>query len=248
MKTTTLLYLVLFSLSLSAQDQLDETMYKAYLSKDNSTETWKNVVAARKEAWTKDGRDQCVHFQLALAQFGLLSSTMRTQDETLFDEYYDAAEDDLQEIIAADKTWGEPGALLSAVYGLKMGYSPLQGMFLGSKSNSLVEKGKKLSPSSPLVWKVAANAKYFTPEMWGGDLKEAIESYEKCIALYDSKPETLKFNWMYLDALAFMGQAYMKNGDTGKAIATYEKALAAEPAFDWVKYSLLPAAKSKTPK
>ena len=84
--------------------------------------------------------------------------------------------------------------------------------------------------------------------MWGGDITEAIEAYEKSIQLYESRPEALKFNWMYLDALAFMGQAYLKNGDTGKAIATYEKALQAEPEFGWVKYALLPNAKSKTQK
>lgn len=144
------------------------------------------------------------------------------------------------------KDWAEPLALLSATYGLKMGYSPIQGMFLGSKSESLIEKGKKLDPSSPLVWKVRANSKFFTPEMWGGDLAEAITAYEKCITLYESKPALTKFNWMYLDALVFQGQAYMKQGDAGKAIMTYEKVLKIEPEFGWVKYSLLPTAKAKS--
>ena len=82
--------------------------------------------------------------------------------------------------------------------------------------------------------------------MWGGDIKEAIESYEKCVQLYEANPAALTSNWMYLDALAFQGQAYLKNGDTGKAIATFEKALQAEPEFGWVKFTLLPKAKTKS--
>lgn len=246
-KLTAFFALLLTAGHLLAQDATDQSMYKAYLSDQPAPDAWKSAIAVRKESLKAAPQDRQLQFHVALAQFGLLSSTMRKRDEDLFDEYYDETEDILKSISSEDKKWGEPMALLSAVYGLKMGYSPMQGIFLGSKSNSLVEKAKKLSPTSPLVWKVAANAKFFTPEMWGGDLAEAIEGYEACIKYYEAKPETLKFNWMYLDALAFMGQAYMKNGENGKAIAAYEKALRQEPEFGWVKFVLLPKAKGSSP-
>ena len=246
--TITSLLLILLSCSLQAQNKVDEIMYKAYLSDADATAAWKSAVEMRMAALGLDEKSSKARFGVALAQFGLLSSTMRWQNEDLFDEYYKDTEKNLEEIIEADKKWAEPYALLSAIYGLKMGYSPLQAMFLGGKSNNLIEKAKKLDPTSPLAWKVLANAKFFTPTAFGGDIDESIEAYEKCIALYEARPELLKQNWMYLDALAFMGQAYMKNGDAGKAIAVYEKALAAEPEFGWVKFVLLPKAKSKTAK
>ena len=80
--------------------------------------------------------------------------------------------------------------------------------------------------------------------MWGGDLDEAIAAYEKAIQLYESNPAALQFNWMYLDTMAFLGQALAKKGQSEKAIAIYEKALKAEPEFGWVKFVLLPKAKS----
>lgn len=242
-KSICFLLLLLAPCVLVAQDAVDEAMYKAYLSGQPAPDVWKSSVATRQEALKAKPGDVQLQYQLALAQFGLLSSTMRGRDEKLFDTYYKDTEELLESIVERDKKWGEPMALLSATYGLKMGYSPMQGIFLGSKSSSLVEKAKKLNATSPLVWKVAANAKFFTPEMWGGDLAEAIEAYETSIKLYDAHPEKLRFNWMYLDALAFMGQAYLKNGDSGKAIAAYEKALRQEPDFGWVKQVLLPKAK-----
>ena len=93
-----------------------------------------------------------------------------------------------------------------------------------------------------MVWKIYANSKLFTPEMWGGDLKEAIQAFEKSIALYEANPNDLPFNWFYLDTLAFQGQAYLKDGQRAKAISTYEKALKVEPEFAWVKNVLLPKA------
>jgi tetratricopeptide (TPR) repeat protein len=245
MKYLIALTFYLFTFLANGQDATDERMYRAYLSPEKATDSWKQAVAERQAALQADPQNNQAAYSLALAHFGLLSGTMRFRDEDLFDEYYDATVDNLKSLISTNKSWGEPHALLSAVYGLKMGYSPMQGMFLGSKSNTLTEKARKFSPQSPLVWKVYANAKFFTPEMWGGDLAEAIEGYEKCIQLYESNPQQLQFNWIYLDALAFQGQAYLKNGDTGKAIETYEKALKAEPSFGYVRDVLLPAARKQ---
>jgi tetratricopeptide (TPR) repeat protein len=232
-------------LTVMAQE-LDKTMYEAYLINDNRIAKWEEVwkVANSKYATTPNHRQEGL--QNALVGLGLLNATMSNQNEDVFDDYYDLEVALLEKLIATDKKWAEPLAILSAVYGLKMGYSPMQGMFLGPKSSSLIEKAIKLSPSSPLVWKVQANSKFFTPEMFGGDLKESIAAYEKCIALYESKPDELKSNWMYLDALAFYGQACLKNGETGKSIATFEKALKTEPQFGWVKFSLLPKARGQS--
>lgn len=121
----------------------------------------------------------------------------------------------------------------------------MQGMFLGPKSSSIIEKAKKLNPNSTLVWKIYAGSKLFTPEMWGGDVKEAIKAFETAVKLYESKPEALTDNWLYLDTLAFLGQAYVKDEQTKKAIDIYEKALQVEPEFNYVKKALLPKAKEK---
>lgn len=235
--------LLFLAFNLHAQDATTKAMYQAYLANDaNSFQEWKKAVQQRQQELRKNTTDPTLNYALLLAQFGLLNATMKTKDEDLFDDYYDASLETVETITDADKKRAEPYAIQSAIYGLKMAYSPLQGMILGSKSSSLIEKAKKLNSSSPLVWKIYANSKFFTPEMWGGDIKEAIQAYEKSIALYEAKPDELRLNWHYLDALAFQGQAYLKDGQRAKAISTYEKALMVEPEFAWVKNVLLPKA------
>lgn len=220
--------------------------YEAYLgSADVATvkNMWKSVVAEAQTEYGKNEKSSEHLFLLCLSQFGLLNATMRDQDESLFDDYIDDAEENIETLIEMNKKAGEPKALLSALYGLKMAYSPWKGMYLGPRSGSLIEDAKAQAPGSALVWKLYANSKLFTPETFGGDIKEAIRAFEKSISLYQADPESARQNWFYLDTIAFLGQAYMKDGQTLKAIAILEKALTVEPQYAWVKMQLLPQAK-----
>ena len=224
-----------------AQNTVKEVEYAAYL---NASKTlWKQAIDRRQKAYDSDQNPNKL-YDLTLAQYGLLNATIIDQDKKLFEEYVDLTVESLEKLIKSDKQWAEPKAVLSSVYGLKMGFSPWKGVFLGSKSGSLIEQALKLNDNSPLVWKIEASSKLFTPSMFGGDEEAAVEAFRKAVSLFEAAPDHLANNWLYLDALAWLGQACEKTGKQEEAIATYEKAVAAEPEFKWVKYKLLPAAKA----
>jgi tetratricopeptide (TPR) repeat protein len=240
---------ICFAITFSANAQMsDEATYTAWLGSADAKKTndlWDKAVAEKQAAFDKSSSDPILRWNLALAQYGLMSATMRTKDEDRFDAYYEKTEEHLKELQKDQKLKAEAKALLSAVYGLKMSYSSMMGMVLGPKSSGLIEDAIGLAPSSALVWRVEANSKMFTPSMFGGDMAEAIKAFEKSVELFEKDPASLKNNWIYLDALVFQGQAYNKEGQTAKAIAAYEKALKLEPKLFWVKNDLLPKAKQK---
>src|SRR5690348_2798788 len=97
MKTTFAFLLTVFlALQCLAQAQEnDAAMYDTYLSKDATTlkQQWKKIVEDRQAQLKKNSADKNLQYNLALAQYGLLSATMRDMDEDLFDEYVDGAED-----------------------------------------------------------------------------------------------------------------------------------------------------------
>lgn len=225
-----------------AQQSIQDIQYKAYLSEESLT-LWKQAITASQAALNQRPGNDSLLFNLVLAQYGLMNATMRTQDEDTFDKYYSKAVESVDELMGRNKKWGELAALQSAIYDLKMGYSPMHGVVLGSKSSALIEKATRLSPLSPFVWKVYAASKFFKPEMFGGNIDEAIDAYKKSIQLYETKGP-IRTNWLYLDTLAFLGQAYIKKGNKADALALLEKALKVEPNFNWVKNVLLPKAKS----
>lgn len=227
---------------LHAQSVETEMAYRAYLTTNKSL--WKELVKKSQDKFDAN-KSYKNRYELVLAQHGLLNSTMTDQDEDLFDDYFKKTKNHLDELIDNGYQVANSRALLSAIYGWEMGYSSWKAMFLGGKSNNNIEKATKADDSSPIVWQVYGSSKLFTPKTFGGSITKAIEAYEKSVALYESNPQLTKSNWRYLDALAWLGQAYKKNNQIDDARRTYERALQVEPGFGWVKYRLLPSIASK---
>ena len=206
----------------------EELSYGAYL---NASKTmWEKAV---KSAEKQNGKGS---FEKAMALYGLLNNTMANQDEETFDDYKEQTIDLLESIIEDNEDWGEPKAVLSSVYGLVMAYSPMKGMFLGMKSSSLMEDAVDQQPGSPIVQKLFAGSKLYTPEMFGGDPEVAVSSFEKSLALYEQGDT--KYNWLYLDAMMGLSLAYRKTEKHDEAVATLEKAVDIEPNYHWGKATL----------
>jgi tetratricopeptide (TPR) repeat protein len=239
-----LIFGIVCSLQAFAQTP-EEIMYQAFISKDISLEPWINVLNIRKSQHLKDPKDKQARINLGIAQFGLLETTVKMHNEKLFDTHYDEIESTLESLVEENSQDAELKALLSSIYGLKIGFSPLQGMFLGPKCGKLIESAKVLSPASPLVTGLYGNSKLFTPPMWGGDVEVAIRSYLTCIELYEKNPNIANHNWLYLEAMLLLGQSYGKNNQHELAVATYEKLLKIEPDFKLVSEILLPKSRAK---
>ena len=209
--------------------QSDALSLSAYLG--GSTTMWQ-----RKIDQTEQGS-----FNRAMAQYGYLNATMAGRDEAAFDKYYEPTLDLLDELIGADVEVANCKAIKSSVYGLAMAYASWKGMYLGPKSSGLIEEAYEEEPNNPMVIKMYASSKLYTPAMFGGDQKEALAEFERCVELYEGAGDTTN-NWIYMDALAHLGITYGKLGQHQKAIEVYTKALSLEPDFNWVKYSLKPSA------
>ncbi len=242
MKTIKIIVVLLFGIMGSTFAQINQETqslsYVAYLK--SSTTLWEKVIEKEKyqveKSATVDNK-----FNLAMAYYGLLNATMASKDESTFDKYLGLTKELLEEIIDEDGSRGEAHAVLSSVMGLEMAYSPMKGMYLGYKSSSHMSSATEKDPDSPLVVKLFAGSKLYTPSMFGGDIEAARDSFIKAVEIFEKTPENIIENWLYLDALAHLGIAYQKLGDHENAKRVYEKALRIEPAFDWVGKALLPS-------
>ena len=88
---------------------------------------------------------------------------------------------------------------------------------------------------------------YYRPPVFGGSKRKAVPSYEKAVALFESKSNRTRENWVYLNCLAGLGMAYENTRQISEAGEVYRKILKLEPSFKWVKEELYPDFVEKHP-
>lgn len=232
-------FIILGVSGLSAQSELGKIqaqIYQAYLQ--NNVADWESGIKSLEAHYAGAASDE-LKLELARLEFGIVGICLGNQEEAKGKQHLAKAEKHLSAFLKTNKSSAEGHALMSGILGMKIGFSPMSGMWLGPRSNSHLRKAMAADKNCPQAWHQKASSLYHTPAAFGGDIEASIEHYRKAVTLYESGSD-LATSWEYLDALAWLGQAYRKNGQKAQAKEAYEKALAVEPDFGWVKFSLLP--------
>ena len=78
--------------------------------------------------------------------------------------------------------------------------------------------------------------------MFGGDPEKGMLGFQQAADLFAAEvvDDPLMPDWGHAEAYAWLGQGHMANGAQEQARAAFEKALALNPDYGWVKYVLLP--------
>jgi tetratricopeptide (TPR) repeat protein len=144
------------------------------------------------------------------------------------------------------KRSGEALALHATVLSVLIGVRGAEsGAQLGSQALQELAEARRTMPKSPRVLIQAGIAALYTPPQWGGDVREAAKLFEQAIGLFEQDKETPSLpSWGRAEAHVWLGQALQKSGDDSNAKVEFEKALAVEPNYAWVKYVLLPGVKN----
>jgi len=133
----------------------------------------------------------------------------------------------------------------AGILGYKMALSPWKAPVLGPQNYYTLKDGAKLDSLDPILLQEQANAKFWAPDLLGGDLHEAIRLYQTAMQIWQKENECLHCNWRYLYNLAQLGVALEKNGQTAKAQELWNKALKIKPNYAWVRKELIPGLKEK---
>ena len=99
-------------------------------------------------------------------------------------------------------------------------------------------------PLNPRVWMLRGISSIFTPVEYGGGIENAETQLNRAVALFATDhPVSPAPSWGQAEAYAWLGQVEQRENKPTDAIAAYNKALALEPNFMWVKMVLLPSVK-----
>lgn len=193
-------------------------------------------------ALAADPKNPALLYERAFAHYGATSSLRATNHK-------EAIQAELEKSVALlERVKGEPweseaaalrGSILGQLIGLKGGMS---GMTLGPKSNQLLARADKSLPGNPRVLLFRGISLLNTPAMFGGDATSGTKLLQQSAdAFAKADASAAGPHWGQADALTWLGIAKKQAGDLAAARAAWEKALALEPDYGWVKFALLPS-------
>jgi len=219
-------------------------VYECYLT--DTRQLWNETISGLNASFRASAyKDEETLYALVLAQYGLMGAIYgdKPRNTSLLYKTIDQTERSTKRLLTFHAYKSQANAFLAAITAMRVGLNPMRALTIGSKSDQHIREAIRLNPKNPTAWVEKGNLKYHSPPIFGGNMREAVSCFEQAVELFDEQPALRKDNWLYLHAMAWLGKSYEKVGKKEKAIAIYEKAIAYESRFLWVKEELLPRVK-----
>jgi len=230
-----LIIFILFLSVLRLNADYKSEIYNAFISNDMGR--WKKTIDIMN---LEKNKSNDFILELINFQYGYIGWCMGNDREREAEKYMALAEKNIRILESCSYKPSYTNSYKSAFYGFRIGLNVIRAPFYGPKSVRYAEQAIKDDASNPFGYIQYANCLYYMPESFGGSKEKAIEYYLKALRLMESKVEWRAGDWNYLSLLTVIGKTYQEAGDPLTAKGYYEKALAAEPAFMWIRDELYP--------
>ena len=249
MKTVNTLLLTIFLLftqATLANDSLIVSLREAVLNAQNERNLaglqearakFERLLSITERAWLVQHYIAWTDYHLGIYYFG-----QEDNDKGNAGKHLDSAIEHLKKSKEENEEFAETHALLSACYGMKIGISPIKGMFLGPKSGGAISKALELEPGNPRVHLIDGIGKMNTPSMFGGGKDKAIVALGIADSLFQfyQTSDPLYPDWGHVEAKIWLAKIAMDQENPKKARKYLVAALEQEPENNWIRHQLMP--------
>jgi tetratricopeptide (TPR) repeat protein len=154
----------------------------------------------------------------------------------------------LDRAIEIDPKFAEAYAMKGGLQGMLIGVGGGSPMTLGPQSDQNLARAEVLAPGNPRVALLDGVGILHKPAIFGGGAKKAIARLAEAQAMFakETVSDPTLPDWGRDDVHTWMGRAYAEQKKWNEAVASYKRALEANPDNGWVKNVLLPEAEKKS--
>ncbi len=216
-----------------AQQSSQDIIYEAFSR--GKMDVWHNVMTQiEQESIYTDNNNELVNLY-----YGYVAWLISIKDFDKAEIYIEKAELLLNNLLIEEAVNPTAIAYKGAFIAFEIGVSNLKAIYLGSKSVNLIDKSLELDSTNVQGLIEKGNSMYYCPAAFGGDKMEAIIHYKKAISYMELYNMTHN-NWLYLNTMTALGQAYEGTNQIQKAKVCYEKIIKFKPNYMWVEEELYP--------
>jgi len=242
-KFITTLVLLTFVTTAFSETPYKKNIYAAFITHDMAK--WERVIRTIETTNATNTVDQ--KLELINYYYGYIGWLIGQKKFSPAEKLIPKGEKLINEVLKVSPKNATAYSFKGSFLGFKIGIDKCKAIFLGSDSKNSINKAMQLDPQNVQALIDKGNLLYYSPRLFGGDKKEALNYFLKGVKLMERNKETYQ-NWVYLNLLTMIASAYEKTDKLDDAKLTYEKIMRNEPDIKWVKDDLYPQllAKIKT--
>ncbi len=219
----------------------EQKMYRCYVEQDRVG--WKQVVDSLEALPHKTQQD---YWQLLNAEYGYIPwcLTKEVNDKRQAESYLKKAYEHLEKVADAAQYPATVAAYKAAFVGYEIALSPIKAPFIGSKSIKYAKEALRLDSLNYFAHLQMGNIYHYVPAFLGGSVQKAIQHYKEAASLMKQQLMDNN-NWLYMNLLLTLADAYKKAEDWQNVKACYDEALQLQPDYPYIVDELYPSLRKK---
>ncbi|MGS0523804.1 tetratricopeptide repeat protein [Zobellia nedashkovskayae] len=189
----------------------------------------------------KNVNENSIEEQLELVSYyyGYTAWLIGAEKYDTAEDYIEKSEQIIDKLLDQSPTNATLLAYKGAYIAFTIGISKFKAVYLGPKSMRYINESIELDPENIQGNIEKGNSMYYRPAVFGGDKTEAIAYYVKAVKSFEKQGLVVN-NWMYINTMTALGQAYEATDQIQLAKLCYEKIIRIFPNFMWVEDELYP--------
>ncbi|KAA1246109.1 M48 family metallopeptidase [Aquimarina sp. RZ0] len=228
--------ILLFSVQLGfSQSPYRDQIYKAY-SRGKMDKWYELMHSCEKNVNSNSLEEQ---LELISYYYGYTAWLIGAEKYDTAEEYIDKSEKIIDKLLDESPENATLLAYKGAYIAFTIGISNFKAVYLGRRSMRYIDKSIELDPENIQGNIEKGNSMYYRPSVFGGDKTKAIKYYIKAVKSFE-KQGLVVSNWMYINTMTALGQAYEATDQIQLAKLCYEKIIRIFPNFMWVEDELYP--------
>ena len=218
-----------------AQNTYRDSIYKAYSR--GKMDKWYQIMSTCEKNIDENNNEE--RLELISYYYGYTARLIGAEDYDTAEIYIIKSEKIIDALLEESPENATLLAYKGAYIAFTIGISNYKAIYLGPKSMKYINKSIELDPDNIQGNIEKGNSMYYRPKVFGGDKKEAIAYYVKAVENFEKEGLVVN-NWMYINTMTALGQAYEATDQIQLAKLCYEKIIRIIPNFMWVEDELYP--------
>lgn len=212
-----------------------QRLYLAYI--EDEMDQWEEIISEMNQEYELTS-NQALLYELCFAYYGYIGYLISEEKDKMAKQVLKKAMNKMDVLEANLNGRHDVLALRGAMLGYRIILSKFTSMFLGPKALRYINTAYESASTCFNCNTEMGNMKFYTPKFLGGSKTEAVQYYEQGVALLENSKLKTDRDWIYMNTVLLLANAYKETGQEEKACQLYKQLLEYEPEADWIRKDL----------